>query len=268
VRAYKITVIQNSTLTQPGAGQGMPMQADISADAKLFVDRKNPDNTYAVRYRMGGIKGTALAGGMAMPIPGLPDKMEVAGTLMPDGSFKPSTKTSASAGFGSTDPSQTLSGLFTNLMSIPDRPMAVGETWQSNVALPMDPSGANTVRVTNKIVSLDTVNGQQVARVEHVYSGPLNMSITQPVPATISGTFSGTGTSRVSVATGQTLTNTGKVQMSMDVEMPNQAGNGEPMKMHMDSTVTTKIESMLLPAKAPVKPAPKAGAKKPAQKKK
>lgn len=260
VRAYRITINQDSAMTLPGAGQGMPVKMDLTTDAKLFVDKANPDGSYAVRFRVGGTKANLSVNGQSMPMPGLPESTQYAGTVQKDGSFKPSADTVKKAGISGMgmDPGQLMSGLFANLMSIPDRPVAVGDTWITTVAMPLDPTGASTISVSNKILGVDTgAGGEQVARIQQDYSGPMALTLTQPAPMTLTGTITGSGVSKVSVASGQTLSSASNIRMVGDIDVGSAAGNGEAMKMKMDSTVVSKIESTLLPSAPAKKPAPK-----------
>lgn len=250
VSAYRIAINQTGTMTLEGAGQGMPVNSDMSADAKLFVDKVKPGGDYAVRYRMGNIKATVMFAGQTISIPNLPKSLEIAGSLSSRGVFTPTEPVKGGLP-GAVDATQTLAGLLSNLVGLPAQPIAVGESWESFAPLTLDPSGTARVTMTNTVSAIEGEGGNRVAVVLQTFDGPLDVNIVDPVAVQLTGTFNGTGSSRISIGTGRTLSATTTAKMNGKLATSSMSGTGETTTMLMDLTVASKITSVDLPPAAP-----------------
>ncbi|HEY3413310.1 MAG TPA: hypothetical protein VGM51_09685 [Armatimonadota bacterium] len=270
IRAYKISVDQKGTMTLPGSGQNMPLNIGVTAYAKLIVDKQNDDGTWAARYKIGGMKTTM--NGAPMNLPSGTDGMTIKGILSKTGAFKPTDDQPKSSGLGmGMSPGQSMSNVLGNLMNLPEKAVIVGDTWSTVVPLPFDATGKSSITVDSKVLGIDHQNGDQIVRIQHDSSGPLNMTMTQPMPMNIAGTIKGSGLSQVSVNSGAPLDDLSTQHMTLTVTGQNPSGNGDKMNISMDMVMTSHIESVVLerkavvvktPAKPPVKKAPAKGARK------
>ena len=262
VRAFKISVDQKGTITLPGSGQNMPLNNGVTAYAKLIVDKQNSDGTWAARYKIGGMK--ALMNGAPMTMPGATDGMTIKGTLSKTGSFTPNDDQSKSAGMAmGMSPSQSMNNVLGNLMNLPDRPVAIGDTWTNVVPLPFDTTGKSKLTVDSKVLGVDQLNGDQIVRIQHDTSGPLNLTITQPMTMNVTGTLKGSGISQVSVNLGTPIDDLSTQHLVLTMTGQNPSGNGEKLNISMDVDVTSHIESVVLTRKAVVvNPPAKVPAKK------
>jgi hypothetical protein len=252
-RAQKMVVDVNGAMQMPGAQGSMPINVRLEAATKFFVDKKNEDGTYDVRYRIGGIKMTM--NGQPMPS-GMAETMEIKAVMGKDGKVsKISGLENAPAGGMGMDPTQMMRGALMNNVGFPDKPIAVGETWTVSAPMPFDPTGSSNVQVTNKLLSVETVNGQKIASIESKLAGPLKMDMQQPVPMSMAGTLEGSTTVRMDVGSGLPIDSTGVTKVKTTMTIDNQAGNGEKMTMTMDMTVNARLDpSTAISVSPPVKP--------------
>lgn len=270
IRAFKISVEQKGTMTLPGSGQNMPLNTGITAYAKLIVDKQNADGTWAARYKIGGMK--MLMNGAPMPMPGNTGDMMIKGTLGKNGTFTPSGDLAGSSPMGmGMNPGQSMNNVLGNLMNLPGKPVIVGDTWTNSVPLPFDPTGKSALTVNSKVIGIDHLNGDQIVRIQRDTSGPLNLTITQPMTMNVSGTINGTGVSQVSVNSGSPIDDLATQHLALTITGQNPSGNGDQMNISMDMNVTSHIESVVLArkavvvnpkSKAPAKKAPAKGARK------
>ncbi|HEY3267980.1 MAG TPA: hypothetical protein VGM37_13700 [Armatimonadota bacterium] len=253
IRSYKVTVDQKGTLSIPGSGQTMPIDAKVTSYVKMIVDKQNADGTYAAHIKLGGVKMTSNS---PMPMPPVQDSYEVKGTIGKDGLFTADPTVDKKPGNAlGMSPAETMTGIFRSLSAVPLTSVAVGDSWSSVIPLPLDPSGKSQIAVTSKLLGVDAVTGDRVARVQRDIEGPVNLQLTEPMPLSITGTMKGSGVSKVSVTSGQPLQDDSKVHLKMTIQAPNSAGNGEQTNMGLDMDLTTKVESSVADVK------PKANAK-------
>jgi hypothetical protein len=262
IRAFKITVDQQGTINLAGSGQAMPLNTGLTCFAKLIVDKQNADGTWNARYKIGGMK--MLMNGTPMNMPNMAKSYDIKGILNKSGGFKPTEDLSKVGGGGfspAMSSSQTMNNVLGNLMILPDKPVSIGDTWTNSVPLPYDATGKSTLTINSKILGVDHLNGDGIVRIQHDTSGPINMSITQPMAMNISGTIVGSGVSQVSLNTGSPIDDRSTQHLKMDIKGTNPSGNGEQMNMALDMNVTSHVESQIL-AKTVAKPAAKSGIKK------
>jgi hypothetical protein len=238
-RAQRMVVDVAGTMQMPGNQGSMPVNVRMEASTKFFVDKKNDDGTYNVRYRIGGIKMSM--NGQPMPT-GMAESLELKAVLAKDGRATKVTGLENVPGGMGVDPTQMMRSALMNNIGLPDKPLAVGETWTTTIPMPFDPSGSSNVQVVSKLNSVETVKGQRIANIESKMSGPMNMTMQQPVPMTMTGQMDGTTTMRLDAGSGLPIDSTGVTKLKMDMTMDNPAGNGEKMNMTMDMTVTARLE--------------------------
>jgi hypothetical protein len=132
-------------------------------------------------------------------------------------------------------------GFEQQFVSWPKDPVAVGETWQSNLEFPMGPMGAMKATITNKLVAMkDGVATVEVAMAMDTSGvkmpGGVKFDITVPKAG---------GVSKVALASAMPLDGTLAIEMKMD------GGKDAPMSMKMTQNQAMKQ----VPAPAPKKPA-------------
>ena len=262
IRAFKISVDQKGTVTLPGSGQNMPLNTGITAYAKLIVDKQNSDGTWAARYKIGGMK--MLMNGAPMTMPGNSGDMMIKGILSKTGTFAPTEDLSKTAGMGmGMSAGQSMNNVLGNLMNLPEKAVIVGDTWTKVVPLPFDPTGKSSLSINSKVLGVDQLNGDQIVRIQHDTSGPLNLTITQPMAMNVTGTLKGSGVSQVSVNLGTPIDDLSTQHLVLTMTGQNPSGNGEKLNISMDVDVTSHIESVVLTRKAVVvNPPAKVPAKK------
>lgn len=262
VRGFKIDVSQKGTMTLPGSGQNMPLNTGMTAYAKLFIDKENPDGTWSARYRIGGIK--MLMNGSPMNMPGGSSEMTMKGLISKNGAFTPTESPQGGGAMGmGMSAGQTMNNVLGNLMNLPDKPVRIGETWNTVVPLPFDTGHKSQLNVDSKVLGVDHLNGDDFVRIQHDTSGPLNMTITTPATMNITGTIKGSGVSKVSLKTGTPVDDRSSQHLSLAISGTNPSGNGEAMNISMEMDVDSHIEAVVLDKVVPAAKTPaKATAKK------
>jgi hypothetical protein len=263
-RGFKITVDEKGTMTLPGSGQNMPMNMGMTAYAKLFVDKANDDGTWAARYRIGGIKMEMNGAPLNMPNSSSSQSITIKGIIAKNGSFLLTEVLdggSSAMGMGMS-PGQMMNNVLGNLMNLPDKPVNVGDTWQTVIPLPFDSTHKSQLTVDSKIVGVDHLNGDQFVRIQHDSSGPLNMSISTPVTMNMTGTVKGSGVTKVSVNTGTPVDDRSTQHLTISLSGTNPSGNGEQMNMSIDMNVDSHIEAMVLDKVVPESKKPAKASKK------
>lgn len=258
VRGFKINVDQKGTMTLPGSGQNMPLNTGMTAYAKLFVDKQNPDGTWSARYRIGGIK--MLMNGTPINMPNGSLSITLKGIIAKNGSFTPTEMPEGAGGAMGMgmSPGQTMNNVLGNLMTLPDKPVRIGESWNTVVPLPFDTAHKSMLNVDSKVIGVDHLNGDEFVRIQHDTSGPLNLTITTPATMNITGTIKGSGISKVSMNSGTPVDDRSSQHLTLAINGTNPSGNGEPMNISMEMDVDSHIEAVVLDK---VVPAPKKLAK-------
>jgi hypothetical protein len=242
--AYKLWMSLTGTMGA-GGGEGIPVTGSLNAAAKLTSGKPGQDGSFPVRFQISDLQ-YSMNGAPASP-PDLPKSFEIAGAVDADGVFTPDAKSrDRLAGSGITPgPMQMLEMMLRALVGVPARSLAKGDSWSMDAHLPF---GKGDLTVKNTVQSVDDVNGDTVARVQRVMSGPLNVQMSSPIALNITGTVNGTGVVQVSQASGLPVDDASTFKLKMKLNAPD-SGAGK-----MEYTMDMEMKSHVTAVPAAVKP--------------
>jgi hypothetical protein len=228
--AYKMWLGLTGQMGAPGVDGGFPMSGSLNANANLVTDARGEDGSYPVRFQISDLKYT-MNGAPAAP-PDLPKTFTIAGTVGKDGAFVINQKASEDIGGSGLipGPREMLETMLRAIVAIPNKPLVPGDAWKLEGPLPYDTSGRSRISMTNKVSSVETVNGDAVATVQRDVTGPFYLSISSPISVTMAGSIRGTGAVQVSGATGMPVddVSTTTVKMTWGLPVP---GGGEAQNL-------------------------------------
>jgi len=254
VRYYKMTMDMNMAMTMAGqaasASRTMPAMAQHMVMAyDTAVQSVNPDGSAILTEHI--TQMTATLNGQ--PIPGIgaiANAYKGGFTVVMSPAGKVLSMQLPPAVAGQMPPGMDLSKMGSMVPAIlPDAPIQIGDTWQSNTDLPMfgQMPGMPAMQLTVFSTLAGVSKGAQpIADIHQAMQGTLGGAVPAGAAgsASMAGQFHGDTSLKFDVDKGSVVGQDGTITMDTTVALPNMPDASAPKSMRMQMQMTTHLERL------------------------
>ena len=266
--AYRVKSViagQGTIMTKDNL-QPQPFDVQMTMSMRQNVLNVDADKNTEFKYTFEGLNITANGSPVSIPPASsytMQIKMNPMGAMVSGSGIESVSKLM---------PNANIQNFMNNLMGqsglsvYPDKPVKVGDTWQSAVIMPSTVNGK--VNATNTLEAVDDAGDKKIARINTKFvvdlKNSLNEATNLPQGLSLAGTLTGNSTSNVDLATGMTLDS--NIDLNTDINVSGQI-DGEETSVKLSMAFTGNVAATEIVAEKPAAKATTKATAKPAAKK-